>query len=99
MQALKGMDSDLGDRGTGLSSGQRQRIAIARALVQPRLLILMVTSFWTIIGGEIIDTLKTLRQGDGTAGSHQQAADAADRGVENGCVQEHRRVCGKVVRA
>ncbi|MDX6769289.1 MAG: ABC transporter ATP-binding protein [Elusimicrobiota bacterium] len=36
-----GLDTRLGDRGTGLSGGQRQRLAIARAVLKdPRLLIL-----------------------------------------------------------
>ena len=41
MELPKGLDTFLGERGTGLSEGQMQRIAIARAIYANRLILVL----------------------------------------------------------
>jgi ATP-binding cassette subfamily C protein len=80
-QLPEGMDTMLGERGSRVSGGERQRIAIARALVRnPRLLILdeVTTALDPETEAGICRTLKNLRN-DVTivAVSHQRAVTVA----------------------
>lgn len=82
-QLPNGMDSTLGERGSKVSGGERQRIAIARALVRnPRLLILdeVTTALDPKTEAGICRTLKDLRnEVTIVAVSHQRAVtEAAD---------------------
>jgi ABC-type multidrug transport system fused ATPase/permease subunit len=74
----EGYDTDIGYRGTFLSEGQRQRIALARALVlKPDILILdeATNSLDGLSEAAIVETLET-RKGNGTTIviSHQESA-------------------------
>lgn len=100
-----GMDTVVGERGSRFSGGQRQRLAIARALVRkPRLLILdeATVALDPQTEESICDTLRALA-GDLTifAISHQPAIlKIADNvyEIENGCIRAQKAVTDAVRR-
>lgn len=90
-----GYDTMLGERGVRMSGGQRQRLAIARALVRdPRILILdeATSALDATTEREILDTLVEVARGRTTVSITHRIAVAAKADLifvlENGCLVE-----------
>lgn len=88
----QGYDTTVGDRGVSLSAGQRQRIALARALIRkPRLLILdEATNAMDMLSEAAVLSLLDRRRGDGTTlliSHHMSSIRLCDNYV---CIREGR---------
>ena len=93
-QQEKGYDTQLGERGAGLSEGQLQRLAIARAIYSEKPVLLLdeaTSALDEATEAKVLENLRTLKNRTVIIVTHRKAAlDICNRIVEmdNGRIRE-----------
>ena len=95
-QLPKGLDTPIGEHGAGLSEGQNQRLAIARALLSKAPVLLMdeaTSALDLVTERRVLDNLRALKDRTILLISHKEAVNAicdVELRVENGGVAQRR---------